>query len=90
MASAGGLCGFRRNDTEPERLHIFVGCFLFWLRYVRANEAVSLTDSADVSSAWASDLAVARQAFVKRGLENTAIGLPLYYAGQLIIASNVI
>lgn len=36
-----------------------------------------------------SDLAVARHRFVAPGLENKLIGLPLYYAGQLILASTV-
>lgn len=33
-----------------------------------------------------SDLAVARQRFVKKALINRALGLPAYYAGQLLIA----
>jgi uncharacterized membrane protein YhhN len=33
-----------------------------------------------------SDLAVARQRFVGRSLTNKMIGLPAYYAGQLLIA----
>ncbi len=36
-----------------------------------------------------SDLAVARHRFVAPGLENKLIGLPLYYAAQLILASTV-
>lgn len=36
-----------------------------------------------------SDLAVARQRFVAPGFENKLIGLPLYYAAQLILASTV-
>lgn len=42
-----------------------------------------------VIGAWlfyASDLCVAREKFVARGLENKLIGLPLYYGGQLLIA----
>lgn len=35
----------------------------------------------------ASDLAVARQRFVKRGFCNRALGLPLYYVGQLLFAA---
>ena len=37
-----------------------------------------------------SDLAVARQRFVAPGFENKLIGLPLYYAGQLLLASAVV
>lgn len=36
-----------------------------------------------------SDLAVARQAFVTPGFANRAVGLPLYYAGQILIALSV-
>ena len=36
-----------------------------------------------------SDLAVARHRFVAPGFENKLIGLPLYYAGQLLLASAV-
>ncbi|ELR12903.1 uncharacterized protein ACA1_095530 [Acanthamoeba castellanii str. Neff] len=38
---------------------------------------------------WMSDLSVARNAFVSKGPENAVLGLPLYYAAQLIIASNM-
>jgi len=33
---------------------------------------------------------VARQRFVAERFANKAIGLPLYYAGQLLIASQVL
>lgn len=36
-----------------------------------------------------SDLAVARQRFVEAGFVNRAVGLPLYYAGQSLIAVNI-
>lgn len=36
-----------------------------------------------------SDLAVARQRFVERSLANKLVGLPLYYAAQLLFASGV-
>jgi uncharacterized membrane protein YhhN len=36
-----------------------------------------------------SDLAVARQRFVKPEFINRAIGLPLYYAGQILIAFSI-
>jgi len=38
---------------------------------------------------WISDLSVARNSFVSPGPENPALGLPLYYAAQLIIACNL-
>ena len=36
-----------------------------------------------------SDMAVARDNFVVRGWANRAVGLPLYYAGQLLIALSI-
>jgi uncharacterized membrane protein YhhN len=38
---------------------------------------------------FASDLAVARDKFVKPGFANRAWGLPVYYAAQLLIASSI-
>jgi uncharacterized membrane protein YhhN len=38
----------------------------------------------------ASDIGVVRDRFVSRGFENRAIGLPLYYAAQLLIAWSII
>jgi uncharacterized membrane protein YhhN len=38
---------------------------------------------------FASDLAVARQRFVGRSLANKLVGLPAYYAGQLLIAWSI-
>jgi len=38
---------------------------------------------------YCSDLAVARDRFVSGGFENGAWGLPLYFGGQLVIASTV-
>ena len=35
---------------------------------------------------WLSDLTVARDRFAHPGLANRAVGLPLYYAGQLLLA----
>jgi uncharacterized membrane protein YhhN len=36
-----------------------------------------------------SDLTVARNRFVRHGLVNRAVGLPMYYAGQLLLAFTV-
>jgi uncharacterized membrane protein YhhN len=38
---------------------------------------------------WASDLAVARERFVASSFWNRAWGLPLYFGGQLVLASTV-
>jgi uncharacterized membrane protein YhhN len=35
-----------------------------------------------------SDLAVARERFVAHSFTNRAVGLPLYYVGQLLLAST--
>jgi hypothetical protein len=37
----------------------------------------------------ASDLAVARDQFVRPGLANRMVGLPLYYAAQVLLALAV-
>jgi uncharacterized membrane protein YhhN len=37
----------------------------------------------------ASDVAVARQRFVKPGFENRLVGLPLYYVAQLVLAAAI-
>lgn len=39
---------------------------------------------------YASDLTVARDRFVAKGVENKLIGLPLYYGAQLLIAWSVV
>ena len=38
---------------------------------------------------WLSDLTVARDRFVRASFANRLVGLPLYYAGQLLLASTV-
>lgn len=38
---------------------------------------------------WLSDLTVARDRFVRPGFVNRAVGLPLYYAAQLLLATAV-
>jgi uncharacterized membrane protein YhhN len=38
---------------------------------------------------WLSDLTVARDRFVRESFANRLVGLPLYYAGQLLLASTV-
>jgi len=38
---------------------------------------------------YASDLAVARERFVRTSFANGAWGLPLYYAGQLVLAASL-
>ena len=38
---------------------------------------------------YVSDLAVARDRFISRGFQNRIWGLPLYYGGQLVLASTI-
>ncbi|MCP4006145.1 MAG: lysoplasmalogenase, partial [bacterium] len=38
---------------------------------------------------YVSDLAVARDRFVATGFDNRIWGLPLYYCGQLVLASTI-
>ncbi|MBK5268984.1 MAG: hypothetical protein JJE47_16310 [Acidimicrobiia bacterium] len=56
---------------------------------VAAAGSSNLVIYAGAALFYLSDLAVARHRFVAPGLENKLIGLPLYYAAQLILASTV-
>lgn len=56
---------------------------------VTAAASSSLVLYAGAALFYLSDLAVARQRFVMPGFENKLIGLPLYYAAQLLLASTV-
>jgi hypothetical protein len=38
---------------------------------------------------YASDICVARNAFIQRSFYNSLIGLPLYFAAQMIIAATI-
>ena len=50
----------------------------------------SLLATAGAIAFYASDLAVARDKFVVKDVWNRAIGLPLYYGAQLLIAWSVV
>ena len=56
---------------------------------VTASGSARLVLYAGAALFYLSDLAVARHRFVAPGLENKIVGLPLYYAGQLLLASAV-
>jgi uncharacterized membrane protein YhhN len=47
------------------------------------------TAAAGASLFYLSDLAVARQRFVRESLVNRTIGLPIYYLGQLLLAISI-
>ena len=56
---------------------------------VTASGSAKLVLYAGAALFYLSDLAVARHRFVAPGFENKLIGLPLYYASQLVLASAV-
>lgn len=56
---------------------------------VTASGSTRLILYAGAALFYLSDLAVARNRFVAPGFENKLVGLPLYYAGQLLLASAV-
>lgn len=56
---------------------------------VTASGSAKLVLYAGAALFYLSDLAVARHRFVAPGFENKLIGLPLYYASQLLLASAV-
>ncbi len=53
------------------------------------NRALPWTAAAGAVLFYLSDLAVARQRFVRPEFLNRAVGLPLYYAGQLLLALTI-
>lgn len=56
---------------------------------VTASGSANLVLYSGAALFYLSDLAVARDRFIAPGFENKLIGLPLYYAGQLLLASAV-
>lgn len=74
----GGLRG-------PVVAYALVIAAMVWLALGMAPAAVRL----GAVLFFLSDLAVARDRFVAPGLANRLVGLPLYYAGQLLLASAV-
>ena len=74
----------------PVAAYIVVISVMVWgaIGVARAG-AMSWTVAAGALLFYVSDLAVARHRFVKAELLNRAIGLPLYYAGQVLIAMSV-
>lgn len=53
------------------------------------SRALPWTAAAGALLFYLSDLAVARQRFVRPDFVNRAVGLPLYYAGQLLLALTI-
>jgi uncharacterized membrane protein YhhN len=92
VAAAAGMWVGRGVDTK--QFNLLVGSFIFWVRCDFASALISplllsLSLLTPVVFWVISDLSVARNAFVSKGPENAVLGLPLYYAAQLIIASNM-
>lgn len=68
-------------------LMIWAAWAMFWAEQLAPSGArLALIGAACF---YASDLFVARERFVTQGFENRLIGLPLYYAGQFLIAFSV-
>jgi uncharacterized membrane protein YhhN len=63
---------------------------MVWGAVAVAREgALPATVAAGAVLFYLSDLAVARHRFVKAEFLNRGIGLPLYYAGQVLIALSI-
>lgn len=72
----------------PVAAYITVISVMVWGAIAVAN-ALSWTAASGAALFFLSDLAVARERFVRSELINRAAGLPLYYAGQVLIALAV-
>lgn len=59
------------------------------LMVVTAAASIRLTRFVGAGLFYLSDLAVARNQFIRSEFANKLVGLPLYYAGQLLLASTV-
>ncbi len=79
----------RRRPTVSclHRGHLDHG--LGWILGVVAAGAAVDCDAFGALLFYLSDLAVARHRFVRPAFVNRAVGLPLYYAGQLLIALTI-
>jgi uncharacterized membrane protein YhhN len=93
LASLGAACWLwphLERRRIPVTIYIVVITTMVWAA-LAVVMACALPWSIAVGAVlfYVSDLAVARQRFVKEDFLNRAIGLPLYYAGQILIAMSV-
>lgn len=79
------------DGRVPERLNLPVQVYMIAISAMLVTAAGQPDRMLYAGAAlfYLSDLAVARQRFVTPGFRNKLVGLPLYYAGQLLIASAV-
>jgi uncharacterized membrane protein YhhN len=84
------LWGFLGRRLPAVLAYVVVICFMTWGGLaVWAMGSLPWTAAAGAVLFTLSDLAVARQRFVTQAFLNRAVGLPLYYAGQLLFAATV-
>lgn len=95
-ATAAGMVWRRAHATIPERLRPAIAGYMSVLALDLAagvSTGITLPSAVIVAGVLLmgfSDIAVLRQRFIAPGLANKVVGLPMYYAGQLLLAWAVI
>ncbi len=90
VAAAIWLWGFLGRRMPAVLAYVVSICFMTWGGLaVWAAGALPWTAGTGAVLFTLSDLAVARQRFVTPAFLNRAVGLPLYYAAQLLIAATI-
>ena len=89
-----GICVFRwlephipRDMLGPVIAYIVVISAMVAAAFGAAGQSAPFRLPLGAALFYISDLAVARDRFIKKDFRNRVAGLPLYYAGQLLIAS---
>jgi len=72
----------------PVAVYIIVISAMIAMAFGTAGRDFDARIVVGATSFFVSDIAVARNRFVARGFVNRAWGLPLYYAGQLLLAAS--
>lgn len=89
VAAAAGVLRWLWPGLGTMRIPVVVYCAvisaMLWLALGVDQGAIR----AGAALFYVSDLAVARQKFVAPGVGNRLVGLPLYYAGQYLLAASV-
>lgn len=75
--------------VRPVRTYIIVICVMFAAAYGTHAHQSALLILVGAGLFWLSDLCVARDRFVGRNFANRLLGLPLYFAGQVMLALSV-
>ena len=90
LVAATWLWGFLGRRLPAVLAYVVAICLMTWGGLsVWATGTLPWTAAAGAILFTVSDLAVARQRFVTPAFVNRAVGLPLYYAGQILIAVTV-